>query len=41
MGTPKDLLIFIIKMNICKATIQEDKNRGNKCCKNTINEHCY
>lgn len=28
-------------MNICKATIQGGKNRGNKCCKNTTNEHGY
>ena len=28
-------------MNICKATIQEGKNKGNKCGKNTTNEHSY
>ena len=28
-------------MNICKATIQEGKNKGNKCDKNTKNEHGY
>ena len=28
-------------MNICKATIQEGKNKGNKCDKNTTNEHGY
>jgi hypothetical protein len=28
-------------MNTCKATIQEGKNKGNTCGKNTINEHKY
>jgi len=28
-------------MNICKATIQEGKNKGNKCDKTTTNEHGY